>query len=323
MDINTHTIGVSWFQRFLTWYGYCLGDPFVQLWGCQLVTSLKTRFIQKVLNFVSNIYYINSHNMNHSTFLDYYSNIKCMKLKVFYGYVSSILNFAEYLEALDLIPLEVGSVVTTAETLLHHQRNKIEMKFQTPVYSQYGCDEINGLASECETHSGFHISSEHVYLEVLKDNSPVGKGESGEVVLTDLDAYQMPLIRYKLGDVAHFGDKYNCRKELPLLEKIEGRTSDIIVGPSGNSVHGEFFSHLVESTGFMDNVGLKQFQVVQKTTHRMDFKMICLKKPSVKQLEALSNFICNYLGDIRINYEIVDIIRPHPSGKLRFTISEI
>ncbi len=57
-------------------------------------------------------------------------------------------------------------------------------------------------AFECKAHSGYHINNDHVIMEFLKNGKDVNPGESGEVVITGLSNYTMPLIRYKLGDIA-------------------------------------------------------------------------------------------------------------------------
>jgi phenylacetate-CoA ligase len=58
-------------------------------------------------------------------------------------------------------------------------------------------------------------------------------GEFGYVVVTHLDAYEMPLIKYYLGDLAIKmpKDEYPPQKELdfPLFKKMIGRDTDMVV----------------------------------------------------------------------------------------------
>ena len=89
-----------------------------------------------------------------------------------------------------------------------------------------------------------HINAEHVYVECLKENGePAAAGESGELIITDLDNYGMPFIRYRIGDVGMLSDrKCNCGRGLPIMETVGGRTFDIIVGTNGRHLGGNFWT---------------------------------------------------------------------------------
>jgi phenylacetate-CoA ligase len=78
-------------------------------------------------------------------------------------------------------------------------------------------------------------------LEVLKDGQPAKPGETGEVVITDLNNYCLPFIRYRIGDLAVAVDPAvtcACGRGLPLVGKIEGRVQSIIQGTDGRYMPG-------------------------------------------------------------------------------------
>ena len=55
-------------------------------------------------------------------------------------------------------------------------------------------------------------------------------GETGEVLLTPLDQWAMPLLRYQVGDVGSASDgDCPCGRGLPLMQAIQGRVQDLIV----------------------------------------------------------------------------------------------
>lgn len=108
-------------------------------------------------------------------------------------------------------------------------------------------------------------------MECLKDGEPVAPGEKGELIITDLDNYGMPFIRYRIGDIGVLSDRRcNCGRGLPILEKVEGRTFDIIVGTNGRHFDGHFFSILLRTA--ID--GIKQFQVVQESKNEINIKIV-------------------------------------------------
>lgn len=79
-----------------------------------------------------------------------------------------------------------------------------------------------------------HVIDPNVIVEYVRvrDGHPVGPGEDGEVVVTHLDNWAMPFIRYRTGDVAQF-DNTSCGwgRHLSIMKKIQGRTTDFVVTP--------------------------------------------------------------------------------------------
>ena len=120
--------------------------------------------------------------------------------------------------------------------------------------------------------------SPHVYLEILDNmNQPVKDGQLGNVVVTRLDGYSMPLIRYKIGDLAIKlpKNKYPKKREFnyPLLEKIIGRETDIILLPNGEKMVVHSF------TGIFEYIPeIKQFQVLQENINTITIKYIKSEK---------------------------------------------
>ena len=66
--------------------------------------------------------------------------------------------------------------------------------------------------------------------EILRpDGTPAPPGEMGEVVLTGLVNYAMPLIRYRVGDTARFAtESCPCGRGMPVIEEIGGRLDDFV-----------------------------------------------------------------------------------------------
>ena len=80
--------------------------------------------------------------------------------------------------------------------------------------------EFSGIAYECEAHVGHHVVGEGYIVEVLKDGRPAAPGEIGEVVVTDLNNYCLPFIRYRIGDLAEALDPNEtcaCGRGLPRI----------------------------------------------------------------------------------------------------------
>ena len=71
---------------------------------------------------------------------------------------------------------------------------------------------------------------ESYIVELLVDGRPAEPGEVGEVVITDLNNFSVPLIRYRIGDLATAvdGTPCPCGRDLSRIGRIEGRTQAIV-----------------------------------------------------------------------------------------------
>lgn len=131
--------------------------------------------------------------------------------------------------------------------------------------------------------------------------------------------YGMPFIRYNLKDIAKTINRTcECGRGLPLLDKVSGRTSDMIVANDGSLIHEEYFTHLLYGIP-----NIKKFQLIQKKNRNIIIELECDSKLEKKQLDFIKNKIIDAVqyDDARLN--IVNKINIPSSDKLQFTVSEI
>lgn len=78
------------------------------------------------------------------------------------------------------------------------------------------------IACDCEAAGGHHVAAESYIVEVLQDGTPVAPGEEGDVVITDLNSFSVPLIRYQVGDRAVALDDAVCAcgRGLPKIGQV-------------------------------------------------------------------------------------------------------
>ena len=81
-------------------------------------------------------------------------------------------------------------------------RRKVQDEWGIELY-EYTSAADTGTAWECREHDGFHLWEDTVFAECLDPATfePVGDGEMGELVATDLDNRAAPLIRYRSEDL--------------------------------------------------------------------------------------------------------------------------
>ena len=162
---------------------------------------------------------------------------------------------------------------------------------------------------------------ENLIVEVVDDKgAPVGPGEVGRILVTDLHNYGMPFIRYEIGDMARVSERQcSCGRGLLLLDDIVGRSLDVIRTPEGKAVPGEFFPHLMK-----DFPAISRFQVVQKELWAITIKYQVVANLDSDTRQKIINEVENVVGsDMRIIFEQVNDIPLTKSGKYRVTISEL
>jgi phenylacetate-CoA ligase len=142
------------------------------------------------------------------------------------GYAEAFNVVASLLASKEIDGLQAGAIISSAQTLPPETRALVERQFGCRVFDKYGAREFSGIAHECEAHAGYHVNAESYLVEVVRDGRPAAPGEVGEVVITDLNNYCMPFIRYRIGDLAVAMDDRvacACGRGLPMIEVVIGR----------------------------------------------------------------------------------------------------
>ena len=92
--------------------------------------------------------------------------------------------------------------------------------WQTPLTGAYSSQELGAIALQCPETGLYHIQAENVLVEILDEKGePCEAGQTGRVVVTNLQNYAMPLIRYAIGDFAETGEPCSCGRGLPTIKK--------------------------------------------------------------------------------------------------------
>jgi len=220
-------------------------------------------------------------------------------------------------------------IFSQAENLTQHCRNLIRLTFDLEINDTYGSTEISRLAFECNEHSGLHLITDSGLLEFVDDNNePVAAGEIGETVVTGLNNYAMPLIRYDLGDLGVYSDeRCACGRSWPLIKSIDGRKSDVFITPNGAKIYSHFLKKCVFSEIKKNLFIVSQFQIVQEKRNKIVLKVVKGNKFDANIVDKIKNNIetlCVGFGeDISVETEIVQNISRDKSGKRRTIISMV
>ena len=152
------------------------------------------------------------------------------------GYPSALRALAQYcLASGDRLEPGPRLIFTDSELLAADTRGLIERAFGARVIDIFGTYETDNIAYQCEAGGGYHVTTDCVVVEVLRDGRVAQPGEDGELVVTVLDNLRSPFIRYNLHDLGRWATApCSCGRSFPLLEVLKGRAEQMLRLPDGS-----------------------------------------------------------------------------------------
>lgn len=318
MDWNRGTV-----YRSAEWAGVFLGETTMQMMGSHYDLDEFGKLKWKVIFFLQRYFDCPVAKVNDDLFRKYYLMMLDRRPTSIWGYASGIYLFSRFIER-QYPGADLGFVrglITSSETLLPHQRKCIESVFgEGKVYDHYGSREMY-LASECETHEGYHIHAEAIFLEVVDENGRwKPPGELGRILVTDLSNEAFPFIRYEIGDVGVIspaGSPCRCGVTLPKLEKIEGRIADVVVLRDRMLTAPNFTVML------SDVPGVAAYQIVQEGLGELTLNIVKGKDFTEKTETYLKFAMGQLCGDVPVTIQYKNEIEVPKSGKRRYVISTV
>lgn len=179
------------------WSGFKIGEPLIQ-------TGMATKrgLTKGLKDFFFRTQYVLAFNHQREEILSLFNRIKKTQNYFLVGYASSLYSIAKIALDNNIREVQFRAVVSWGDKLFSHYRKAIEKAFSTKVWETYGTAEGLMIAAQYD-NSYLYEMTPNVYLELLDNNgNEVENGEIGHVVVTSLVARGMPLIRYKVGDLA-------------------------------------------------------------------------------------------------------------------------
>jgi phenylacetate-CoA ligase len=209
----------------------------------------------------------------------------------------------------------IPAIMSSAQTLTSQTRSILENFFDAKVYDKYGSREFSGIAYQCGFGPWFHVMSDSYIVEILVDGSaPAGPGQVGEVVVTDLNNRLFPMIRYRIGDLATAIDpneQCECGRKMPKIGNIVGRTAALIITPKNRVLPGTFFAHFFKDYELI----VFQYQIIQEDPESILLKVVKGRSFSSEGLESLLFSLSEFLDNLKVRIEFVEVIPLGRTGK--------
>ncbi len=221
---------------------------------------------------------------------------------------SYAINMADFVEKskpdFDFSKTSLRAGIFGAEPWSENMRKEIEMRMGVDAYDIYGLSEVigPGVSCECSAKSGLHVFEDHFFVEVIdpETGDVLPEGERGEIVYTSLTKEACPVIRYRSRDITKlYYDSCSCGRTLIKMEKVSGRSDDMIIIRGVNVFPTQIESLLMEVEGIEPH-----YQIILDRKGALDDIEIMVEvnesifSDELKVLEGLSNRIQQRLRSV-------------------------
>lgn len=193
-------------------------DRNLYLWG--FMFDYKSKLKIRVLDFLQNrfrIFQINEQELTQNL-----SRIK--KVRFVSGYSSVIDRLVRLIEVSGTSMPKLMMLKGTSEKIFASYQSRAKRVLGIPIVSEYGAAETGIIAYTCPMGNN-HTIRENVIVESV----------DGRAVITNLNSFSMPIIRFDLGDYIKMeAVKCECGRHSQTVQDILGRVGTFIYGRSEN-----------------------------------------------------------------------------------------
>ncbi len=311
---NQRNLSVYCFDR---WAGWDFGEPQLIIWGALADLEGDEHWKYQLNNFWRNHYWLNGFHLTDATMRTAFRQMDKSHPQTILAYPSSLYQFAAYLFENSLVPKwDLKGIITSAEMLHSHYRSFAESVFGTKIYNRYGGREVGLIAMECIA-GHMHINCRDLYLEI---DSPDPYTQPGDILITQLNNYAMPFIRYRIGDIGRLSDETcPCGNQLPILAELLGRSTATFRTKTDTLIHAGYFTQQ-----FYNVIGVDQFQLIQESLKHCVLKVVINTQWTETARRYMVQKIQGALGaDVIVTVKLVEEIPLPASGKREFTISKV
>jgi phenylacetate-CoA ligase len=290
------------------------------VWGSEQDAFSMRSVRARIMNFLTErAIYFTSFDATSRSMKEFLFALNRHRPAAIFAYPNMLTALAEFARRESIKVAPVPIVVTTAEPLYDFQRGLLRDVFTATVYERYGSREFGTAAAQIEPDGGLCLFEPCYYFEVIDaEGNPAPDGEMGELVVTDLWNYAMPLIRYRTGDMVKMEAGGSPESGWRRLAHIGGRVVDLLVRPDGSRIAGQAMIMILRQAGVRSKV-----QVVQNAPDHLTVKHLSggevaddVKTELQRKADDLfrASMTIDYLGLEKLEYD--------KSGKYRYVTSE-
>lgn len=313
----SHDVAAKW--RATRWWDVDIGDPEIVVWGSPIELGKQDR-VKAWRDKILRTQLLPAFEMSETKLDQFIATIRAVKPRMLFGYPSALTHIARHAQKRGVVMTDLGIKVAfvTSERLYDEQRATIGHVFGCKVANGYGGRDAGFIAHECPA-GNMHLTADDIVVEIVNPEGQVQPpGVAGEIVVTHLSTNDFPFIRYRTGDIGVLGATLcSCGRSLPLLQDIQGRSTDFVVAADGTVLHGLSLIYILR-----DLTGVQSFKVVQESRELTRVQLVTDTNFLNTSVDVIVKGFRQRLGpDVQVQVDLVDDIPAEKSGKFRYIIS--
>ena len=168
------------------------------------------------------------------------------------------------------ISISPQKIISVAEVLYPEDATLLENVFGQTIHQVYQCTE-GLLATTCK-HGTLHFNEDFLIIEkkyIDDDNSRF------HPVITDLLRTTQPVVRYELNDIIHEKKNCECGSKMMGIEKIEGRSDDVLIFKSIDGSEVKIFPDFFRRAIIMAHESINDYTLVQSDINILNLFIDC------------------------------------------------
>jgi phenylacetate-CoA ligase len=201
------------------------------------------------------------------------------------------------------------TLITSAQFFRPAFRNRVLADLGAEHFVMYAANEVGRIGVECSLHHGLHIEADALIVEI----------QQGQVVVTSLENFTMPVIRYRLGDLSAWEEgPCRCGCGFPRIQTPHGRDIEMLRMPSGRHVSVAALDYALRGADWID-----QYQYIQHAAGRLEVLLATRRTLDNATTAGLRRKLADCLPEpIDVTVRLVEEI-PRDGAKFQVVLSRL
>ena len=197
----------------------------------------------------------------------------------------------------------LDKIFSYAETVDPELRLRAKATFGCDIADSYSCEETGPIAFQCPNGLDYyHVAVSNVIVDVVNvAGRPCPDGAPGRIIVTSLNNYASPAIRYEIGDIGALHPRCPCGFSGPALSGLLGRTRFLIRLPSGEHKYVGTASKL-----WVEAAPIKERRIVQISEGRLRAEIVMERPLTQAEREKILTLLQREIS-FDLDYEIVEL----------------
>jgi phenylacetate-CoA ligase len=284
-------------------------------WGHHLDPIARSSWRERFHDFESNCRWFDCFRLSPEVFENYHREFEAWRPACIIAYASALGLFAEHLRERAVRPnYPTRCFVTGAEKLLPRFREAIEEVFGRPVHERYGGRDVGLMAFQYEPWRtlDYEVDWSCVLVEPETEDA-----DASSILVTKLHGDGMPMLRYRVGDVARFTESSRPGHPALALREVVGRATDRVWLPNGGWIDGIQLPHLLK------DYAVREFMLFQRADYSVELRLVPKNGFAEESRRRVHETVAANLPGLDLSVVLVESIPRTKANKWRPVVSEV